>query len=137
MAYMVWEKDYTSSQEPMRNGINLNGWQRINIKVIFAVENFPQFHVRFHWNERFALFRCFYMRCKLYFRYHIRLMFTLNMILCIAVTRPASLHSLTPFESNTPQSPTSLVAMCFLSQLVTLIRQRNVARLGYSRLQAF
>lgn len=58
-------------------------------------------------------------------------MFTLNMILCIAVIRPASLHSLTPFESNTPQSPTlPLVALCFLSQLVTLIRQRNVAPIG-------
>lgn len=90
---MVWGKDYTSSQEPMRNGLNLNGWQCIDIKVIFAVENLPLFHVRFHWNERLALFCRFYMRCKLYFRYHIRLMFTLNTILCIAVTRPC----LTPF----------------------------------------
>lgn len=79
----------------------------------------------------FALFRRFYMRCKLYFRYHIRLMFTSTMILCIAVIRPASLHSLTPFESNTPRSPTlPLVALCFRSQLVTLIRQRNVAPIG-------
>lgn len=98
---------------------------------MFAVENLPLFHIRFHWNERFALLCRFYMRCKLYFQYHIRLMFTLDMILCIAVIRPASLYSLTPLESNTPQSPTlPLVAPCFLSQLVTLIRQRNVAPIG-------